>query len=686
LADYQNPQQEPGSERRLLIVVVLTFVVLVASQALLKKYMPSAPAQPENHSVQAQPAPASPSSVPATTAAPLPSTTVTKQASTESETVIENDLYKITFTNRGAQVKSWILKKFDNDAQNGPLDLVNAAAAKTYRYPLSLWTYDEDNMGAKIGKITDLSASDGVVTLSVANSMSPGDVVSLAGLTNNAALNTGWAGTMPQVILTATTPTTVSFAYREKEDKDGEKIKNGAETGTVTDSLRNRLNSALYVASSEGNLTAPAMITFEYADQDLLVRKSFRFDHTYVLNVETSVVYKGTEIFAPPAWPAGFGDQVTAPAYAAARIDYHNDASTERTALVFPSYVSRLGIKSISGGNTIKAPFEWAGTGDQYFTAIFIPDDPTTAAMVTLRDAMEIPQKPGFNPVGASAKDTANVELLGAAVGNLRGRTTERMYVGPKELAVLDAVPVPTIKNDSPDLRGIVDFGWWGILSRPLFLWLKWTYNHIVHNWGWAIVIQTFIITVLLLPLRITQMKSMLKMQRIQPQIKNIQEKYKKYTLRDPRKAGMQEEISALYKKEGVNPAGGCLPMLIQFPFLIAYYRMLGVALELRHAHWLWITDLSASDWVLPLLMVVSMIVVQRMTPQAGMDPAQQKMMTVMMPLMMGFIFFKLAAGLNLYYTESNLISIAQQAVMNRTKLGREMREMLEKRARKKDK
>jgi YidC/Oxa1 family membrane protein insertase len=262
------------------------------------------------------------------------------------------------------------------------------------------------------------------------------------------------------------------------------------------------------------------------------------------------------------------------------------------------------------------------------------------------------------------------------------------MFVGPKELAVLDAISVPTIKNGDADLRGIVDFGWWGILSRPLFLWLKWTYNHIVPNWGWAIVIQTLIITIALLPLRITQMKSMLKMQRIAPQIKSVQEKYKKYSLRDPRKAAMNEEISALYKKEGVNPAGGCLPMLIQFPFLIAYYRMLGVALDLRHAHWLWITDLSARDpyFILPIMMVISMFAMQRMTPQAGMDPSQQKMMTWMMPLMMGFIFFNLQAGLNLYYAETNLISIAQQAIMNRTKLGREMREMMEKRARKKDK
>jgi YidC/Oxa1 family membrane protein insertase len=599
LADFKNPQQEPGAERRLLLVFLLTFVVLIVFQTFLKKPQPPAQSQnqqQQNQSVQTQPAAAPVVSVPSTRAAGTPANTTTKQASTETETVIENDLYRITFTNRGAQVKSWILKKFNNDAQNGPLDLVNPAAAQKYGYPLSLYPYDE--------------------------------------------------------------------------------------------ALRTRLNSALYVASNEGQLSAPAQLTFEYSDQDLVVRKTFRFDHTYVLNVETSVVYKGAEIFAPPAWPSGFGDQLTPPAYAAAHIDYHNDASTERTALVFPSFVSRLAVKSVSGGNTLKGPFEWAGTGDQYFTAIFIPDDPATAAMVMLRNPMEISQKPGFNPVGASSKDTANVDVLGAAVGNLHGPTTQRMFVGPKELAVLDAVPVPTIKNDSPDLRGIVDFGWWGILARPLFLWLKWTYNHVVHNWGWAIVIQTLIITIALLPLRITQMKSMLKMQRIQPQIKSIQEKYKKYSLRDPRKAAMNEEISALYKTEGVNPAGGCLPLLIQFPFLIAYYRMLGVALDLRHAHWLWVSDLSARDpyFILPILMVVSMFAMQRMTPQAGMDPAQQKMMNWMMPLMMGFIFFNLQAGLNLYYAETNLISMVQQSVMNRTKLGREMREIMEKRARKKDK
>jgi YidC/Oxa1 family membrane protein insertase len=591
LPDFQNPQQEPGAERRLLLVFLLTFVVLIIFQPLLKKYLPQAPAPPPKQTAPEQVSTAAPVAAPVHSANPA-DIPASKQASAEAETVVENDLYKITFTNRGAQVKSWILKKFDNDAQNGPLDLVNAAAAQKYGYPLSLLSYDQ--------------------------------------------------------------------------------------------ALNGKLSSALYVASNEGQVTAPSSITFEYADQEVVVHKTFHFDRTYVLGVESSVVYKGTEIFAAPAWPAGFGDQLTAASYAGARIDYHNDASTDRTALVFPSFISRVAVKGISGGKTIRGPFEWAGPGDQYFTALFIPDDPNSAALITLRNQVQVAR----DPQKLNDPEKVNVDVIGAAVGDFRGATAERVYVGPKELAALEAVKVPAITNGDPDLRGTVDFGWWGLISRPLFLWLKWTYKHVYPNWGWAIVIQTLIITIALLPLRITQMKSMLKMQRIAPQIKSIQEKYKKYSMRDPRKAAMNEEVAALYKKEGVNPAGGCLPLLIQFPFLIAYYRMLGIALDLRHAHWLWISDLSARDpyFVLPVLMVISMFAMQRMTPQAGMDPAQQKMMNWMMPLMMGFLFFNFAAGLNLYYAETNLISMAQQAIMNRTKLGQEMREIMEKRARKKDK
>jgi YidC/Oxa1 family membrane protein insertase len=133
---------------------------------------------------------------------------------------------------------------------------------------------------------------------------------------------------------------------------------------------------------------------------------------------------------------------------------------------------------------------------------------------------------------------------------------------------------------------------------------------------------------------------------------------------------------------------GGCLPMLIQMPFLFAYYAMLGSALDLRQAPWLWIKDLSSADpyLILPILIIITGLATQRMTPQAGVDPSQQKMLNVMMPVMFGFISYRLAAGLCLYWCEGSMIAIVQQAIMNRTSLGREMREIALKRARKKEK
>ena len=570
-------------ERRLLLTFVLTFLVILLFQPVLKKYLPTTPATETQH----------PASTPAPTAtnepAPAPQMKKTagsapataKQASTESTVVIDNDLYRITFTNRGAQVKSWILKQFQ-DEKGQPLELVNPASEK-YGYPLSLWTYDETQ--------------------------------------------------------------------------------------------RNKLNSALYVTSSSGAMHVPAEITFEYADQDVAVRKTFRFDRTYVVQVETSVTSGGSNVAAFPMWPAGLGDESNGPAYAAGRIEYQ-----------FNNNVERLAIKKVSSGNTLQGPFNWAGTTDQYFAALFLPESSQNATMVTLRNAIDIlkdPQKPN--------QGTSKAEILGVAVGNPRGPTVERMFVGPKSLSVLESVPVPGINGADQDLRAIVDFGWWGVFARPLFVWLKWTYaaKYIgVHNWGWAIVVQTLIINLALMPLRISQTKYALKMQKIQPQIKAIQERYKKYGMRDPRKQEMQKEIFALQQKEGVSMWGGCLPMLVQFPFLIAYYRMLGVAIDLRQAHWLWIHDLSSADpyLILPILIIITGLLMQRMTPQAGIDPSQQKMMNIMMPMMFGIISFRLAAGLCLYWCESSLIGIAQQMVLNRTSMGIEMRELALKRARKKEK
>ena len=573
MAEFKNPQQEPGTERRLLLVFAITFLIILASQPLLKKYGPK-PQEGSRPPEQSAPVNSQPAPMSAAASAPARPPAGSKQASSESTTVVENDLYRITFSNRGGQVKSWVLKKFKDDAGK-PLDLVNNAAAAKYGYPLSLWTYDE--------------------------------------------------------------------------------------------SLRNKLNSVLYVPSATGTATAPADLTFEYSDADIAVRKTFHFDSTYVVQVDTSASVKGTIVTAFPTWPAGFGDSTSPALYAASRIEYENGGDIER-----------LAIKKVVGGSTIRGPFNWAGVSDQYFAAVFLPDDRANAALVTLRNPLDNPQ---------DAKHP--LEVLGAAVGQVGAPTLQRLYVGPKALDVLEKVPVAGLSGSSePDLRKLVDFGWLGYIARPLFLWLKWTHDHMVANWGWAIVIQTLIISLLLSPIRFMQQKSALEMQRVAPHIKSIQEKYKKYSMRDPRKQAMNEEIAAVYKEHGVNPAAGCLPLLIQMPFLVAYYRMLGVALDLRFAHWLWIKDLSAFDpyYILPIFLVASMFIMQRMTPMTGMDPSQQKMMMIFMPIMMGFIFRYFAAGLNLYYAESNLISMIQQAVMNRTKTGQEIRRLAEKRARKKDK
>ncbi len=572
-------------ERRLLLVFALTFLVIIISQPFLKKYLPQAPPVSPAQS-QPQPSQAAAVAAPAAPAAPLNVTG--KQASAEADTVIENDVYRITFSNRGAQVKSWILKKYDNE-QRKPLNLVHSVAAQKYGLPLSLWTYDE--------------------------------------------------------------------------------------------TLRNKLNTALYVLDSAqpvkvekigGVFTAPAEITFAYADSDVAVRKTFRFNDSYTIDVQTSVTTKGTPVTAFPMWPAGFGDQATLASYTASQIERQSGSDVER-----------LAIKKISGGGTVPGPFDWAGVTDQYFAAVFLPNDPANTALVTLRNSLDVP-KNWKDP----KSETTKIDVLGVAVGTVGGPTSERVFAGPKSLQVLEAVGVPTITGASQDLRALINFGFFHYIARPLFLWLKWTHEKMVPNWGWAIAIQTLIINLVLLPLRFSSMRSMLKMQRIQPQMKAIQAKYAKYSMRDPRKQEMNKELMELQRQAGVNPVGGCVPMLIQIPFLFAYYGMLGSAIDLRHASWLWIHDLSAPDpvYVLPILFVASMFFSQRMTPQAGMDPAQQKMMTFMMPLMMGFISFNLASGLCLYWAEGNLIGIVQQAIMNRTGLGREMRELAAKRARKKEK
>lgn len=589
MTEYHNPQNDPGSEKRLLLAFLLVFVMIGVMQYLLPKPQPQPEPQKPPAQPQAQTTPAAPPATPtaATPAAgkgasrrpPAAAPRVpAKQAAAETETVLENDSYRVTLSNRGAVVKSWVLKTF-KDNNGKPLDLVNPTMASALGYPLSLFSYDKD--------------------------------------------------------------------------------------------LERKVNQGLYVAGATGVQNGP--VTFEYSDGLVSVRKTFNPDKGYVLNLETEVTNGGQRVTAFPQWPSGLGDQTTAASYVGGKVDWQKNGSIEHKAAVSGSFFTG-GKKWISGGDTLTGPFEWAATADQYFAAVFMPESPRDTVLVTLNSPVELPRDPS-KPEDAKDK----VSVVGVAVGNLSGLTRTRVFAGPKTVDVLESTQA---QPGGPDLRGLTDFGFFGFIARPLFLWLKWTYVHWIHNWGWAIAFLTLVITMALLPLRITSMKSSLKMQKIQPQMKALQEKYKRYSLTDPRRAEMQKEMSGLYKREGVNPIGGCFPMLLQMPFLFAFYSMLANAIELRQANWLWIKDLSAPDpyHILPVIIIILMFFSQKSMPQAGMDPAQQKMLTFMGPVMFGVLSWSVAAGLSVYWMISTLLGYVQQIVINRSALGQQVRKSMERR------
>lgn len=577
MAEIQNPNQQGGGQdsRTILVFGALFFLIFIGLQYFRSKKAPEPSPQPA--AVQQQTAQTPVAAQPAATSTTDASTAAAVAAASESTTVVENELYRVTFSNRGAQVTSWILKKYTDD-DGKPLDMVNHQAAAKWGYPLSLFTYD--------------------------------------------------AG------------------------------------------LRSKLAAALYVPSATGNVSAPNTLSFDYSAGGLVVHKTFSFDNTYAIHATVTVTNNGSPLTALLSWPAGFGDQVTLPQYAAGTLDISQSGKSDQLAL-----------KKVIGGNTLRGPFDYAGVSDQYFTAAFLPDDPSNASVVTLHNTIDVPR----NLKKPEPGQTEQAPVLGAAIGNTAGAVATKIFAGPKDLDVLASIHTASGEN----LEKIVHFGdWLGIIAKPLFLLLRFLYNHIVPNWGWAILLLTVVLNLAMLPTRVQMMKSSLKMQRIQPEMEVIKAKYAKYKATDPRKQEMQREIMDLQKREGVNMFGGCLPMLIQWPLLFAFYRVLGNAIELRHAHWLWLHDLSAPDpWhILPIFVIVSMFLTQYFTPSSpGMDPAQQKMMAFTMPAVFGIFMWNYGSGLSLYWACSNMIGVAQQMVMNRTSLGREIREIAAKRAAKKN-
>ena len=538
-------KKELSMEMRLLLAFLLMGLVLFLTPYIYKA--PPPPKKPVMPPVAAQVAEEKKPAAAAAAAQAAPAEPVPGQiqSSAEQEFIIDTQFYRIRFTNHGAAVTSWVLKKYLDHAGK-PLELVNAAALGKVPPPFSLSLKDQQAAGA---------------------------------------LNSG--------------------LYSAKPTEDG------------------------------------LGIEYEFSNGKNYARKSFRFSkNSYLSQIATEVKQNGVPTQHLIEWRGGFGD-ATVLNRVGEQHAVHYDLSQGKL-IVKDAKAAKDGPVDFAGN------YSFAGLDDRFFAFVLLPQDNTSTQVEVVKD--DVPAAPG-------GKDEQRVGVL------LGGDSLNRfaMFVGPKDVDLL--------RNVDPKLQQLIDWGWFGIIAKPIFLALHWLNDNWLHNYGWSIVVITVIINLVLLPLRFTSMKSQRKMQKLQPQIAAINAKYKGLSLRDPKKAQQNAEIMELYKKEGANPMSGCLPMFVQIPILYAFYKVLTVTIELRGAHWLWVTDLSQPEQlaihILPIVMVITQFIQQQMTPNPGVDPSQAKMMKFM-PLMFGFFFYSMSSGLVLYWLTSNLVGILQQWLVNR--------------------
>jgi len=549
-------------ETRLLLAFVLMGLVL-----FLTPYFYKPPPPPPKSSAPKAANPVSQSAPPAAEkqpAAPSEPAGEKIQANSEQEFVVDTDLYRIRFSNHGAVVRSWVLKKY-SDRAGKPLELVDQAALAKIPAPFALALKDEQ----------------------AAN-----------------ALNYGY--------------------YAAHPNPDG------------------------------------LGIQYEFSDGKNHAKKSFTFQkNSYLSQVATEVTENGAPAAHMLEWRGGFGD-ASALNRAGDQHAVYFDLSAPKT---FLGIVTGQGTLVTDTVGTVKngpinsaGNYSFAGIDDRFFAFVLLPKDNTSTKVEAVKDDVPLPNGKTEPHVGVEVgTDAANRASI---------------FVGPKDIDLLRRV--------DPKLDQLIDWGWYGVIAKPLFLALHWFNDTLTHNYGWAIILLTFVMNLVLLPLRFSGMKSSLKSQRrmqaVQPQVDAIKAKYKGLGMRDPRMQQQNQELMDLYAKEGINPMAsltGCLPMLVQFPILYAFYRVINVTIELRGAHWLWVTDLSQPETLaihlLPLIMMGTQFLVGNMTPSApGMDQSQAKMMKLM-PLMFGFMFYNVSSALVLYWLTGNLTGIAQQWLVNRT-------------------
>ncbi len=411
---------------------------------------------------------------------------------------------------------------------------------------------------------------------------------------------------------------------------------------TADSQLAKKLNTAIFVAQPEGGtLTAPAKIKFVYSDGQQRVEKTIEFTSGYEIHVSASIFDGQHYLPVEVSWPGGLGDP---------SLPLETRFGQDLVAYGSGGSIHTIAPKKVGESQLIPGQLEFAGLEDRFFVGMFLPDSADAVFRAGHQD---------WRPEGWTGKNA--LPALSMSIGATAPQPVSfRLFVAPKDLDLL--------RREKPSMEGLVDFGWYTVIAKPLFVALHYTYDHIVHNYGWAIILVTIVINTLLFPLKIKSIRSAQEMQRIAPKMKEIQERFKKYKANDPRKEQMNKEMVKLYQEHGVNPLGGCLPMLIQFPLILGFYRVLSLSIELRHAPWFgWLKDLSAPDplYILPAVMVITMFALQKMTPMATTDPAQARMM-MLMPLVMGFVFFRLSSGTVLYYLTANIVGMGQQVLINR--------------------
>jgi len=446
---------------------------------------------------------------------------------------------------------------------------------------------------------------------------------------------------------TATGGTLKSFKlkdYRKTLDKNSELIE--------LVEVRNGMPSPLTISFPDSSIGIPADIIYETNVDSIKITtdtRSLIFSRSYPNEIKVEKIFT--------FYPARYTVDLEARVYnlsidpldqnaclswyqfADPQVKTDRDSHNGPISFVAKS-IERQDVEKLDAAKLLGPGVSWSGFESKYFLAAMIPQNPSTTSLSLSKDARNI--------VSVSLKGPKNLIPPGQ-FGSFR----YSLYLGPKDYSIL--------KAEGADLENAIDFGsWLKWLAMPLLVTLKFLYRY-VHNYGIAIIILTILIKIIFWPLGNKSYKSMKEMQKLQPKIIELREKYKND------KTKLSQETMALYRTHKVNPLGGCLPMVIQIPVFFGLYKALLYAIELRHSPLVWwIKDLSAKDpyYITPIIMGATMFLQQKMTPQAG-DPMQAKIM-LWMPVIFTFLFLNFPSGLVIYWLFNNIISIGQQCYINK--------------------